>query len=101
MPDLEGFFLANGFSGHGFQHAPGVGQLMAEEILDDRARSMDISAFSIRRFEGGDVPAPEFWGGYRLTPERIEFWQGRSDRLHDRLRYERDGDGWRVARLYP
>jgi len=52
-PSLAGFFVANGFSGHGFQHAPGVGQLIAEEILDGRATTLDIAPFSIRRFEKG------------------------------------------------
>ncbi len=53
------------------------------------------------KYPGEDVPLPPFWGGFRLIPERIEFWQGKLDRLHDRLRYERDGDRWRVVRLYP
>ena len=48
-----------------------------------------------------DLPRPERWGGYRLEPEAIEFWQHREDRLHDRLRYRRDGDAWRIERLSP
>ncbi len=54
------------------------------------------------RFAAGSVPRPEFWGGFRLAPVRIEFWQGQSDRLHDRLRYVRRADGdWRIERLAP
>ena len=48
-----------------------------------------------------DVPLPPFWGGFRLRPETIEFWQGRPFRLHDRFLYARDVEGWRVERLYP
>ena len=51
--------------------------------------------------ESEDVPLPPFWGGYRLVPEAIELWQGREHRFHDRMRYEREGDGWRRARLGP
>jgi pyridoxamine 5'-phosphate oxidase len=51
--------------------------------------------------EGTDVPMPDFWGGYLVIPEVIEFWQGRVNRLHDRLRYRRDGGGWVVERLAP
>ena len=53
------------------------------------------------RFSSGDVPLPPFWGGYRVIPETIEFWQGRANRLHDRLRFTRDGGGWTIDRLYP
>jgi len=60
---------------------------------------------SVRRFErefaGGDVPLPPFWGGYLLRPERIEFWQGKADRLHERLAFRRAGDAWETVRLYP
>lgn len=53
------------------------------------------------RFPDGEVPLPPHWGGYRLVPQTIEFWQGRESRLHDRIRYVRDGDRWRVDRLSP
>jgi pyridoxamine 5'-phosphate oxidase len=49
----------------------------------------------------GEVPLPDFWGGYRLAPQTVEFWQGRPSRLHDRLQYVREGEGWRVRRLEP
>ena len=53
------------------------------------------------RFTGGDVPLPPFWGGYRVIPETIGFWQGRANRLHDRLRFTRVGEEWKIDRLYP
>lgn len=53
------------------------------------------------RFEGRDVPLPDHWGGYRVEPETVEFWQGRPGRMHDRLVYVRDGEGWRIQRLAP
>ena len=52
-------------------------------------------------FKGGEVPLPPFWGGYRLQPRSMEFWQGRANRLHDRIKFVRDGDGWARLRLYP
>lgn len=54
-----------------------------------------------REFEGRDVPLPAHWGGYRLVPERWEFWQHRDSRLHDRFRYRREDDGWAIDRLAP
>jgi pyridoxamine 5'-phosphate oxidase len=48
-----------------------------------------------------DVPPPATWGGYRLAPERVEFWQGRTNRLHDRIRYRKEGAGWIIERLAP
>ena len=53
------------------------------------------------RFAEGDVPLPPYWGGYRVRPETIEFWQGRESRLHDRIRYLRSGEAWRIERLAP
>jgi pyridoxamine 5'-phosphate oxidase len=54
-----------------------------------------------REFEGHEVPLPRFWGGYRLAPSIFEFWQGRENRLHDRLRYSLGREGWRIDRLWP
>jgi pyridoxamine 5'-phosphate oxidase len=51
--------------------------------------------------EGEQVPLPEFWGGYLVAPQTIEFWHGRSNRMHDRLRYRRDGGTWVIERLAP
>lgn len=53
------------------------------------------------KFAARKVPRPDFWGGYRLQPERIEFWHNQLHRLHDRLLYVREKDGWSVERLYP
>ncbi|KPJ82870.1 MAG: hypothetical protein AMS19_06400 [Gemmatimonas sp. SG8_23] len=53
------------------------------------------------RFGGGEIPLPPFWGGYRIVPDEIEFWQGKADRLHDRLVFRRTATGWEPARLYP
>jgi pyridoxamine 5'-phosphate oxidase len=61
------------------------------------ARYAEVEA----RFGDGEIPAPPHWGGYRVMPESVEFWQGRSGRMHDRLVYRRAGDGWRTVRLAP
>ncbi len=50
---------------------------------------------------GHEIPRPDFWGGYRIIPNRVEFWQGRSNRLHDRLVYVKNGEGWDLERLAP
>jgi pyridoxamine 5'-phosphate oxidase len=71
------------------------------QVIPDRRVLEDSVAELAGRFAEGDVPRPANWGGYRLVPGWVEFWQSRADRLHDRLRYSRDGSGWRIERLAP
>jgi pyridoxamine 5'-phosphate oxidase len=71
-------------------------------VLHSRAELEDRYAELERRWpDGTEVPMPDFWGGYQLRPERMEFWQGRPSRLHDRFRYTRQGPGWTFSRLAP
>ena len=65
-------------------------------LLEDRLKEVE------KQFADKKPPVPDFWGGYRVFPERIEFWQGRENRLHDRFLYVRQSDGkWRIDRLSP
>lgn len=70
-------------------------KVASREDLISRFKEME------RRFEGEEIPLPEFWGGYILKPNRIEFWQGRAGRMHDRICYEKEKDGWTRFRLAP
>ena len=65
------------------------------ETLDERVAHFD------QRFEGDDVPRPHSWGGYLIVPKVFEFWQGRPNRMHDRLQYRREGRAWKIRRLQP
>ena len=69
--------------------------ISSREVLEQRAR--ELEALYLDR----EVDCPEFWGGYRLKPERIEFWKSRVGRLHDRILYQRDATGWSITRLAP
>ena len=72
-------------------------------VLPDRAALEARFAEMEERYVGGEVPRPPHWGGYRLVPETVELWQGRANRMHDRLRYQRatSHDGWDIVRLSP
>ncbi|HEY8340947.1 MAG TPA: pyridoxamine 5'-phosphate oxidase [Egibacteraceae bacterium] len=79
-----------------------LGALASEQsvVIPDRRWLEERVAELAARYPD-DVPRPDHWGGFRLRPDEVEFWQGRPDRLHDRLRYRRDGDRWVVERLSP
>lgn len=71
------------------------------EPLRDRSELVARVEEYERRFSGGEVPRPPHWGGWRLVPTEWEFWQGRANRLHDRMRYRHEGGAWRLVRLAP
>jgi pyridoxamine 5'-phosphate oxidase len=69
-------------------------------VIESRAELEDRAAAMAERFTG-EVPLPDFWGGFRVVPDTVEFWQGGPARLHDRLRYRRIAGGWHLERLAP
>jgi len=71
------------------------------EVITSRKFLLQKLAEIRGKFQNGEVPLPSFWGGYRVVPEMIEFWQGGPARLHDRFLYTRDGGGWGIERLSP
>lgn len=71
------------------------------QVISSRSMLEQKFAEMKQKFAAGEVPLPSFWGGYRVVPQDIEFWQGQENRLHDRFTYSRKGDGWQVERLAP
>ena len=97
-PDASDRYFASRPRGHQLEaHASAQSQ-----VIRDRAFLEQQFAAAAGQFAGREVPRPPHWGGYRLVPESVEFWQEGHDRLHDRLRYRRDDTGnWLIERLAP
>jgi len=90
-----------------FHNRPLASQLSAlaspqSQVIPNRSVLEDSVAALGKRYEGGPVPLPQAWGGYRVIPQSIEFWLHRENRLHDRIRYSRQAKGrWQIERLAP
>lgn len=89
-----------------FHSRPRLSQLSAwasqqSSVLTSRSTLEEAMKQLEQKYAGQEVPMPPHWGGYRVAPETVEFWQGRRSRLHDRLRYRRDKDSWIIERLAP
>ena len=80
-----------------------IGAWASEQSSRISSRSILIEQFALmkKKFSHGEIPLPAFWGGYRVIPTSIEFWQGRENRLHDRFIYERQENEWTISRLSP
>ena len=80
-----------------------LGAWASKQSATITSRSLLISQFESmkKKYSKGEVPLPDFWGGYRVIPDSIEFWQGRESRLHDRFIYQRSDNGWNISRLSP
>jgi pyridoxamine 5'-phosphate oxidase len=89
-----------------FHSRPHASQLAAwaspqSAVISGRTVLEDSMKLIEQKYAGREVPLPPHWGGWRLMPETVEFWQGRRSRLHDRLRYRREKDEWIIERLAP
>jgi len=84
-------------------HGSQIGAWCSQQSSPIGSRTLLLQAYESMKakFAEGEVPLPDFWGGYRVQPTRIEFWQGRENRLHDRFEYVRREEGWTIQRLAP
>jgi pyridoxamine 5'-phosphate oxidase len=82
-------------------HQLGAWASEQSEPVESRGTLLERLEHFDERFEGEDVPRPHSWGGYLISPTRIEFWQGRDNRMHDRVEYRRDARSWTIRRLQP
>jgi pyridoxamine 5'-phosphate oxidase len=98
IPDVEADAY---FASRGRESQLGAWASDQSRPLDDRGTFEQRVADAAAEFAGADVPRPPHWGGYRVVPERIEFWEDRPARLHHRRLFKRDGDGWSEGLLYP
>lgn len=89
------------FQSRPFESQVGAWASAQSQVVSNRAALEARYAELAAKYAGGPVPLPPFWGGYRVAPESIEFWQGRQSRLHDRLLYVRTDSGWQRKRLAP
>ena len=96
-PETEGYF-------HSRPHGSQLGAWASEQSRPVASREeleRRYAELAVLHPEGEEVPVPPYWGGYRVVPSAVEFWQGRENRLHDRLRYRAEAGGWAVQRLQP
>lgn len=89
------------FKSRPFTNRVGAWASNQSEKIESRMTIMAKAAKLLVKYASGNVPRPPHWGGFRLVPDRFEFWQGRESRLHDRICYERSGNDWGIVRLSP
>lgn len=74
---------------------PQSGVVASRDVMNERFENL------ANQYQDSEIPLPDFWGGYQLTVEKIEFWQGRANRMHDRIVYQKNGDNWQILRYLP
>jgi len=89
------------FHSRPYESQLGAWTSLQSSVIEDRSILEDRFIALQKQYEGQTIPMPDYWGGYRVAPEKIEFWQGRASRLHDRLLYTRAAHGWTRVRLSP